>query len=661
MKKTIIAQMAFVLLLGFCLVVTQPSASIASSLRAPSETWAIYWYICGSDLETDSGFATDDLLEMLDISLSENVSVVIQTGGAYEWQNDVVSSDYSQRFVYDKDGLEEVDRLPIQNMGEPDTLTDFLQFCVAKYPADRQAVIIWNHGAGSIGGIACDEQFDMDSLTLGELYEAFSTVANGTSSPLFEVVGFDACLMATIDTAWVLEEFARYLVASQETEPGFGWSYDGILSALVDDPSMDGESLGKIICDTYAESCREYDEDEMMTLSVVDLGMIYPLVEAYNMLGEEALMVTLENPYFYSKYTRSARISENYGGNTRNEGYTNMVDLRDFASNSAELLPEYSQYVIDALDACVVYNVKGSYRSCAGGLSCYFPYDGDEETMYDFAYATASDAYYYLYEYGITGSFSDDASEYISEIEFAATGTTLPTAQIQEVLPPPTVGTLNLEDHPVTIDEDGYAVLTLGPRAIEGLSAVYFQLAYVDEEEDIILLLGRDNDLDVDWENGVIRDNFRGVWGALDEALVYMEIVYEGFDYNLYSIPILLNGEEYNLRVSYAYDTDEFTILGAKRGLYDNGMSDRNLVTLEEGDQITTLHYAMSISGDDDEPTQVPVDIITVNANTAFGEMDMGDGSFLAMFEMVDATGDSVLSEAIWFLVEDGEITVEQV
>lgn len=58
-----------------------------------------------------------------------------------------------------------------------------------------------------------------------------------------------------------------------------------------------------------------------------------------------------------------------------------------------------------------------------------------------------------------------------------------------------------------------------------------------------------------DWENGIFYDNFRGVWGALDGHF-YMEFSFEGEDYNLYSVPVLLNGEEYNLQVVYDFTQD---------------------------------------------------------------------------------------------------------
>ena len=56
-------------------------------------SWAVYWYLCGSDLETNGGCATADLGEMMEVTLPENVTVVIQTGGAAVWQNNQMDPD----------------------------------------------------------------------------------------------------------------------------------------------------------------------------------------------------------------------------------------------------------------------------------------------------------------------------------------------------------------------------------------------------------------------------------------------------------------------------------------------------------------------------------------------------------------------------------------
>lgn len=131
--------------------------------------WVICWYLCGSDLESGGGFASGDLSELLEVQLPENVKIVIQTGGSTQWQNDFVDASKLQRFVYDSEGLKLVDEQPSASMGDTQTLTDFLSFAKANYPADKTAVVFWNHGGGSVTGAAFDELYGNDSLTLDEM------------------------------------------------------------------------------------------------------------------------------------------------------------------------------------------------------------------------------------------------------------------------------------------------------------------------------------------------------------------------------------------------------------------------------------------------------------------------------------------------------------
>ena len=121
------------------------------------ESWAVYWYLCGSDLETNGGFATTDLEEMMQVELPENVNVVIETGGAAEWQNDQMDAAKLQRWLYNSDGLQLLEEQDTANMGDAQTLYEFLDYASTNYPADRVAVTFWNHGGGSVSGAAFDE------------------------------------------------------------------------------------------------------------------------------------------------------------------------------------------------------------------------------------------------------------------------------------------------------------------------------------------------------------------------------------------------------------------------------------------------------------------------------------------------------------------------
>ena len=604
-------------------------------------SWAVYWYLCGSDLESNGGFATNDLSELMEVELPENVNVVIETGGSAVWQNDLMDADKLQRWLYNSEGLQLVDEQPSASMGEAQTLADFLSFAKENYPAEKTAVVFWNHGGGSVTGAAFDEIYGYDSLTLDEMYQAFSSVWNPSmeKQPL-ELIGFDTCLMATVDVAYTFADLAHYLVASEETEPANGWYYSQWVGTLAQNPSMNGEELGKVICDAYYAGCEEVGTQDNTTLSLTDLTKVQTLLDAYDTFGAEALAAACTDPGFFSQFGRVAAQSENYGGNTKEQGYTNMVDLGHMARQSVGMLGS-AQEVLDALDDCVLYQVGGQYRTEATGLSCYYSYNGDVEDFNSYAGLGAGVAFKYFYSYELTGELDNSGMAYIADMDFEE----LP--EVKNLL------STDWDGAPLDLDEDGVSFLTLGPEANDILAGIGFSLYYVDEESDMMLLLGTDNDMNADWDNGVFSDNFRGVWGSIDGNIVYMELSYE--DYNLYAIPVLLNGEEYNLQVVYDFSTDEWNVLGARQGIDNSGMADKELRLLQEGDEITTIWYMSTASGDDEfEPYTAAT--VTVTADTAFGEMELPDGSYSMVYEMRDAMDNYAYSEPVTFDCADGDI-----
>ena len=621
-----------------------PSGTEHVPVDAADGSWAVYWYLCGSDLETSGGFATTDLQEMLEVQLPENVNVVIQTGGAEVWQNDLMDASKLQRWLYNSEGLQLVDEQDgAVNMGEAQTLYEFLYFANENFPADKVAVTFWNHGGGSVSGAAFDEIYGFDSLDLGEMYAAFDAVwPADPQSPALELVGFDTCLMATVDVAAVFQNFAKYLVGSEEVEPGNGWLYSGWLGELAANPAMEGDDLGIAICNTYYEGCEAVGTQDQTTLSLTDLTKLTPLLDAYEAFGQEAFVAATQDPGFFAQLGRLAAQSENYGGNTREQGYTNMVDLGHLARQTAWMLPS-AQDVCDALDECVVYQVGGPYRAEATGLSCYYSYNGDIDDFNGYINVGAGIAFKHLYAYGLTGELAEGGEEYLASLD------------IQELPEIVTLADVGWDGAALDLDDEGTSFLVLGPEAADVLAGIGFSLFYVDEENDQMMLLGTDNDMTADWDNGIFYDNFRGVWGAIDGCLVYMELSFEGEGYNLYSVPILLNGDLYNLQVAYDFDVEEWSILGASQGLDDSGMASKELRLLEEGDVITTIWKVASYSGDDDFEMYT-VDEITVTADTAFGEADLFDGRYSMVFEMWDYIGNYAYSEAVIFDVIDGEI-----
>ena len=148
-------------------------------------------------------------------------------GGAASWQLPQMQGEgheYS-RFRLTDQGVEDMEYMSLRNMGEPETLTDFINFASQTYPASHYGLVLWNHGAGPVEGYGSDSNFDGDSLTLSELRQAVSTSFRGQEG--FDFVSFDACLMGGIETAACLDGMADYVIASPELGPGL-WLADGI-------------------------------------------------------------------------------------------------------------------------------------------------------------------------------------------------------------------------------------------------------------------------------------------------------------------------------------------------------------------------------------------------------------------------------------------------
>ena len=74
-----------------------------------------------------------------------------------------------------------------------------------------------------------------------------------------------------------------------------------------------------------------------------------------------------------------------------------------------------------------------------------------------------------------------------------------------------------------------------------------------------------------------------------------MELVYEGDDYNLYTVPIKLNGEDSYLSVAYDYEAKDFYILGATSGVDESGQAGKDMRPLKKGDKVSIVYYAQSL------------------------------------------------------------------
>ncbi len=320
-------------------------------------------YLCGTDLESRSKMATADLQEMLDADLSDKVNLIVYTGGCRQWQNNALSNRTNQIWQVKDEGLICLDDdVGNKSMTDPETLSSFIRWCAKKSPANRQALIFWDHGGGSVTGYGYDEKFaSSGSMDLAEIDQALTD-----GGVKFDFVGFDACLMATTETALMLTRHADYLIASEETEPGIGWYYTGWLSSLSDNTSLSTLEIGKEIIDDFVDTCGKKCPGQSTTLSIVDLAEAeLTIPEALADFSSKTCDLIRNEEYAQVSNARSG--SREFGSSSR----IDQVDLVHLAKNmgTAE-----GDALADALLGAVKYNRTSSNMTNSYGLSIYFPF-----------------------------------------------------------------------------------------------------------------------------------------------------------------------------------------------------------------------------------------------------------------------------------------------
>ena len=184
-------------------------------------SWTLFMYMCGSDLETNYLAATTDIKEILAANINtdniKNVNIVIQTGGCKSWHYKDISNEHIQRYEVDGEtkDLKQVQSLGNANMGNANTLYDFLNWGITNYPAEHMGVIFWDHGSGVSCGVCADEQFDYDSLSVHELEYTFAKL-NKKMNSIFEMICFDTCLSGSLEYANILAPYANSMAASAD-------------------------------------------------------------------------------------------------------------------------------------------------------------------------------------------------------------------------------------------------------------------------------------------------------------------------------------------------------------------------------------------------------------------------------------------------------------
>lgn len=616
------------------------------------DTWTVFVYLCGTDLESTQGSATGDIQQMLAAETNENVRFVIQTGGTSQWMIDDFSAEQCERWVIADGSASCVDAVELANMGDPSTLANFLQWGVANYPAEKMGVIFWDHGGGSITGACFDELNESDSLSLKEMDDAFSTVYEGMTDQ-FEFIGFDCCLMGTAETANIMASYARYFYGSQETEPGTGWDYTAILNCLAEDPSVDGAALGKVVADSFYNECALAEQESDCTFTILDLTKFDDFVIAFNDYFK-TLFDAASNDL--SGVVRGVNAADNFGGNNKTEGYTNMVDLGGIVTQCSDYADGTA--LLSAMQNCISYNINGQLHENASGLSVYYPLQvGGSEELKIYSEIAMSPYYMSLVDM-IAKGFTEGG--YTNAIFFTEDGDWDNSGDIYDESyfdyadeeGDETSALITFASEPA-VDENGVYCFQLDESGLQYAASVE-AFIYMDLNEDSMIELGETYDINADWETGVFSDNFDGYWLALPDGQLLATYIVDADENGIvYTSPIMLNGESSNLRI--VVNESGASIEGAWSGIDENGIPARDIRALEAGDVIAPVYDVISIESED---STITADDYTWADGDDIVYAYLPATDYYYGFAVDDVYGDFYISDFVIFSIdEEGNIS----
>lgn len=355
-----------------------------ASLNAPGngkKLWAIY--MIGTDLESRGGFATTNLDQLVEgwraLGNPSDAEVFIAFGGADKdgWRG-VRWATMAQIVADAADGIygNEADRAytlvdHAADMGDAATFRAFIDHVHHRYgQASRRFLSFWNHGASynKTPGIGPDQMTD-EILDLTRINQVLMD-----SGSCWHLTGFDACLMASLQSARALKDVSAYLIASEELEPGHGWNYHETLSAWLNQPDV--PAAGRAMVDAFVRNDIHPYEAEGKTLSLVDLTVYDQVARAMSDIGIRLADVLLgPNPApVIQAFANSARYSASFTIDPSVIPPQASIDAVDFLQLNISRVkdPDLSwrlNQTVDHLKAMVVHSADDGTRANSHGIA----------------------------------------------------------------------------------------------------------------------------------------------------------------------------------------------------------------------------------------------------------------------------------------------------
>lgn len=349
--------------------VTKPN-TVSQSIKE----WTVMVFVnAKNDLES---YGLKDVNEMEMVGSTDKVNIVVELGRIKGYSS--LDGDWKgcRRLYIKKDNDTSKITSPIlsQNekcdMGSWEYLVDFTNWSKKNYPAKKYVLIVWNHGSGwdkgrdmmqvlNEKGISYDDETN-NHITTQQLRMALNKIG------WVDIFAMDACLMQMAEVSYEIKDYTKYIVASQETEPADGYTYNTLLGPLVKDPTMDAKKLSMVMVDSYTDY-----------YASIDRGATQSSISAENLKTFAKLIDEFVDALISSNDIVNAKNARN---NAQDFYYSSNKDIYHFVkliydSTQVNEVKLKAKSLLDFMKAnLIVHNrVTGASYTNAYGLAGYLP------------------------------------------------------------------------------------------------------------------------------------------------------------------------------------------------------------------------------------------------------------------------------------------------
>ena len=597
----------------------------------PDASCSIYIYMCGSNLESKNGLAGKDIDELLDADIPEQVNVVIETGGAATWHSHGIANDKLQRYIVKNHSLILVEELDNQSMGELNTFVDFLEWAKTDYPAQREMLVVWDHGGDVTKGVCFDENYNFEGLKQSDFNNVLKdeNTDDMFENQKFDIVIFDTCFMGNIEIASWIQNYSHYMIASEIIVPGGGLNYKVIAGEFA---YNDDEAFGKIVCDAFMEQCKAKNQDNEVELSLYDLSYTDELlnelevlfannIDSFSESDADAIVEREINDASMYRYIADFNMP------MKNVNSYNAVDLYNFSSwinfgnndNLEKIRVTHNKLVLYHVGSVTIqpFPEHDYYIDLCNGVSLYFPLDFNKSELEDYISICPIEKY---------AEFLDTLYMNIPDITLAF-------------------------ENKGSINSDGFFEIRLTEDSRPYLKEIGIKVWKKRKRDNAYIKIGTQA---IDTSNSddlSFVAPFKGEWLYFGSQRLYVE-GYMRQNINYLTASIWLNDEitGYNFSGYYGSDKKPVFTEGTVGMLYDeNGLIQREsgFQKLKEGDIVEVY------TGDVYEQTET----FTINSENMTPEIKMLEpGTYRLQFIAADINNNFISSDYALYSVTETEV-----